>query len=634
MDAILSSYLDVFKDDFSFNKEDQPKLFEHFVNYCLITKIDPDRSSIESVNVGEFNNPGIDGMAIIVNDHIVTTKEQVDYFLDSLGRLEVEFIFIQSKISEAFEMKEIGSFLTCVSEFFNKSTTMKFGDDLINLIEIKDYIYSKSIKIEKNPVLKLFYVTCGRYQEDRNLNATIASQVENIKRYDLFSNVTFFPIDRENIKKTFREIKNAITREVNFEKHTILPTITNISESFIGILPGKEYLKLITDDNEDILRNIFYDNVRDFQGFNSVNSEIKLTIEILENNDKFSLCNNGITIVARKLNKIGYKFIISDYQIVNGCQTSHVLYYLRDKINEKIFVPIKLIITDNYEVTSSIIKATNRQTEVKSEAFEILSPFHKKLEDFYEAMNKKYGIKKYYERRSHQFDAMKINRSNIVTLSNQIASFVAMFLLEPHNAYQRYYGELMKLYKSQIFQDTHSAFPYYISGIFFSKIDKMFQGAELPSKYKRFKYHILMMVRKIICKNDVPYFNSREIDNNCELMLKALMDEKEIKRIIKDIIDMIDLLLNKHHRNIRNLHALPAFTDELLGNNKKNKGEIIYYNKNRGFGFFDIGTSNDIYFHISEYHKSYPYKEPIVGEKMIFDIVDNDNGFKAINIKY
>jgi len=100
----------------------------------------------------------------------------------------------------------------------------------------------------------------------------------------------------------------------------------------------------------------------------------------------------------------------------------------------------------------------------------------------------------------------------------------------------------------------------------------------------------------------------------------------------------IDSIINKYINNIRifrNLHALPLFTNELLGiNNYKNKGKIIYYNNRRGFGFFDIGTQNDVYFHISEYHKSCPDRDPIKGEEMTFDIVDDDNGFKAINMKY
>jgi len=51
-----------------------------------------------------------------------------------------------------------------------------------------------------------------------------------------------------------------------------------------------------------------------------------------------------------------------------------------------VFVTIKLIITDNSEITSHIImlQIDNR---VKSEAFEALSAFHKSLEDFYNIFN-------------------------------------------------------------------------------------------------------------------------------------------------------------------------------------------------------------------------------------------------------
>jgi cold shock CspA family protein len=311
-----------------------------------------------------------------------------------------------------------------------------------------------------------------------------------------------------------------------------------------------------------------------------------------------------------------------------------VLYYSRNKISENIFVPVKLIITDNYEVTASIVKATNRQTEVKSEAFEILSPFHKKLEEFYEAMDKKHKTRIFYERRSHQYDSLKISRANIITISNQISSFVSMFLLEPHTAYQRYYGELLKMYKSRIFLDEHSAYPYFISGLYLSTIEKMFQNGELPSKYKRFKYHIIMMARKHLCQNRIPPFNSHEIEKNSDSMLALILDRREYLKIIKDIIIKIDRMLETYYGNSRNLHSLPTFTDVLLGTQSRNKGTIIYYNENRGFGFLNAGDERDIYFHITEYHKYYPNQEPSKNERLYFDIVDDDGEKKAINLEY
>src|ERR1051326_9277693 len=40
---------------------------------------------------------------------------------------------------------------------------------------------------------------------------------------------------------------------------------------------------------------------------------------------EFPLRNNGVTIVARKLQRVGPQFTLEDFEIVNGCQTSHVI---------------------------------------------------------------------------------------------------------------------------------------------------------------------------------------------------------------------------------------------------------------------------------------------------------------------
>ena len=166
-----------------------------------------------------------------------------------------------------------------------------------------------------------------------------------------------------------------ITRQIRFDKHTILPEISGVKEAYIGILPCTEYLKLISDDHGNLNRRLFYDNVRDFQGRNAVNQEIEATIQDTEQNDRFALLNNGVTIVAGDLSTVGANFRLRDYQIVNGCQTSHIIFNNRDRITENIFLPVKVIVTRDGEVTNQIIQGTNRQTEVKVEAFESLAPF-------------------------------------------------------------------------------------------------------------------------------------------------------------------------------------------------------------------------------------------------------------------
>ena len=92
--------------------------------------------------------------------------------------------------------------------------------------------------------------------------------------------------------------------------------------------------------------------------------------------------------------------IRDSFQIVNGCQTSFVLYENRRKLidDKNAFLIVKLISTKDKEITDSIVKATNRQTPVLNEAFETLRDFHKNLEDIYSKYPPEYRL--FYERRS------------------------------------------------------------------------------------------------------------------------------------------------------------------------------------------------------------------------------------------
>jgi len=68
-------------------------------------------------------------------------------------------------------------------------------------------------------------------------------------------------------------------------------------------------------------KSIFYENVRDWQEYNSVNSEIKGSLESEPQKARFALMNNGVTIIAKTLRATGNRFHIEDFQIVNGCQS-------------------------------------------------------------------------------------------------------------------------------------------------------------------------------------------------------------------------------------------------------------------------------------------------------------------------
>jgi cold shock CspA family protein len=635
MDRIIESFIEDFKLEFNYQKIDQSKLFEHFANYVLISKIYPDRSSLDKINVGGTRNPGIDGLAIMTNGHLVSSQEEVDYFIEDIDELNVEFVFIQSKTSESFELSGIANFIASVKEFF-RDGDLSFEDELLNLRDLKNYIYKNSIKMEKSPCIKLYYATTGKWLGDRNLQTIIDSGLKDLEDLELFSEWKFIPIDSDKLKSLYREIKNKITKEIIFEKHTILPKIENVRESYLGILPASELINITSDDDHDIIKTIFYDNVRDFQGFNKVNTGIKTTLQSVNNRDKFVLLNNGITIVAKSLNKVGSAFKISDFQIVNGCQTSHVLHNLKGSIDGNVLVPLKLIITDNEDVINDIIKASNSQTEVKNEAFEILKPFHKKLEAFYLSYNKEDNKRVYYERRSRQFSGNKLKNEKIIGLSTQISSYVAMFLNEPQSTH-RYFGELLKAYSNRLFLDNHSYFPYYISGLASCVVDDLFRAGILDQSNRRFKYHLLLMFRIKIAGEKIPInvLTNKDLEKYCLKLANVLWDQTQATETFKNLEIKLSDAVERTTVLKRQAHSIRAFTEELFPivlSNKKS-GSITYYNPLKGFGFIRVdNTENDVFVHYSEINKTFN-GVILPGQNLEFDIFESERGPQAKNIK-
>ncbi len=635
MDRILESFIDDFKTEFNYTNTDKPKLFEHFVNYVLVSKIYPDRSSLDKINVGGTRNPGIDGLAIMANNHLITSKEEVDYFIQDSDVLDVEFNFVQSKTSESFELGAINIFIASVKEFF-RDGDLQFEDELLNLRDLKNYIYKNSIKMHRSPSLKLYYATTGKWVGDQNLRVIIDSCIKDIRAMDIFTDIKFIPIDADKLKSLYREVKNKITKEITFEKHTILPNMTKITESYLGILPATELIKIISDDDGELIKTVFYDNVRDFQGYNKVNTGIRNTIVEKKKNDKFVLLNNGITIVAKSLNKIGSAFKLSEFQIVNGCQTSHVLHHLKDSITPNVYIPLKLIVTDHDDTINDIIRATNSQTEVKNEAFEILKPFHKKLEEFYLTFEKEENKRLYYERRSRQYFGTTSKNNKVIGLSSQIASFIAMFLNEPQST-QRYFGELLNSYSNRLFKENHSLYPYYTSGLALNVLEELFRENKLKLTSKKYKYHLILMFRIHVAGETIPVnvITNKKMENYCSKIMTALWDRNEALGIFKILEAKLEVVLNNTTVLHRQAHLTRAFTEELLPTVKsaRRSGKLTYNNFQRGYGFIRIDNStDDVFVHYTELNKI-PENEVIPGLSLTFDICDSSRGSIAKNVE-
>lgn len=403
MDRVTKSYLDEFRAEPSLDsKLSESDLFEYFADYCVISAAYDEEFDTADVRVAGEDDLGLDGLGIIVNGVLVQSADEADDLLQINGFLDVKFIFVQAKTSSSFSGEQIMTFFDGVDEFFSETSTLPMNDKIKAAREIMTWIYENSVKLKRQkPVVELSFVTTGQWNDDAYILGKVAKRIAILNETGLFSSVEFAPLGADEIQKTYQQSKNNITVEFCFANKVLLPDIDGVTQAYFGVIPGKEYLTLITDHVGNIRKPLFYDNVRDFQGNNAVNKEIAETLSEASGQQRFAVLNNGVTLVARGLKTTGNKFQITDYQIVNGCQTSHVLFDAKDGLGDELHVPLKVIATDDEDIINAIITATNRQTEVTTDDLYAMSAFQKKLESLYEAYPDKKKL--HYERRSKQY---------------------------------------------------------------------------------------------------------------------------------------------------------------------------------------------------------------------------------------
>lgn len=525
MDLVTQNLLVSFKSEESL-PADTPdaELFEHFANFCAISNEYGEEFDVQDVHTGGTDDLGIDGLAVIVNGTLVCDEDEVEDLATANKYLEVEFVFCQAKSGGNFTGSEISNFFFGVKDLFSSAPALPRNPRLAERETLVKAIYKRSPLFKRgNPRVRMYYATTGKWQDDQKLSARIDNERDALIELNIFSAAEFIPVDARAIQRLYSSAKNRLSKSIEFTNKITLPTLPGIQESYLGYLPSDQYLKLITDDSGNIVRGLFYDNVRDFQGDNPVNHEIDETLKSASK-ALFVLMNNGVTVVADAISKTGDVFTIEDYQIVNGCQTSHVLFNNQAILTAPVHIPIKLIVSQDSDVKNRIIKATNRQTPVKTEDLTALTDFQKGLEDYYDAVKGECQL--FYERRSQQYRSTSgIEKIRIVSVSNQIRSFASMFLALPHQA-SRYYGTLLKSIESKIFVPGHPPIAYFVSALALYRLEGLIRKKAIDAKYRPFKYHLLSRVRIQIAGAEFPGMTSNKFERYCEGIMAALKDEK------------------------------------------------------------------------------------------------------------
>lgn len=559
-DEILKSFLATFIEQNDLAEVDEDEAFENFVNYNIVSRLYPRDVDFEVLSTGGSDDLAIDGAAIIVNGNIVTSVDEIDYLLERNGTLDVTFALIQSKNSPKFKGEQVGNFIFGVKSFFDDEPSLPENDRISKLRVLKEEIYKKSIHFEESPELKLFFVTTGSWKEPDQIKGKARRELREIDERSLFNNeaaIEFY--DAERLKSTYRELSRKSVKEIPFNNHVALPDMPealNVRQSFLGSISVESYLDLITNSDGNLSKELFYDNVRDYQGSNKVNREIAETLNSSTRQALLPLLNNGITVIAKKVDKIGSKLKLTDFQVINGCQSSHVLFEHRDLISPNSQIILKIIDTNDQDVINDIIRAANRQTEVKDEAFESLKPFHKDLEEFYKAKASRVSPPIYYERRSKQYlGHPKVKPYQVVTLASQVKSYVATVLEQPQSTH-RYFGELLDSNKGKLFNTKANFEKYYLSSLIMNRLDNATKNHKIPKRSKKFKFHIAFLTYKLLLKQSSK-------GNRLEEALDTASNRNDIQPLFEKSVGIIEQALHSSKKHRRDAERSREFTSIL-----------------------------------------------------------------------
>ncbi|MBV1950874.1 MAG: AIPR family protein [Cycloclasticus sp.] len=564
MDRITKKLLQDFLQAQEMQPSEESSDFELFCNYSVLSNEYNKTFDAKTVTVGAGADTGIDGLAIIVNGHLVEDTDEIDSLLESNGFLDVTYLFVQAKTSSNFDTREMHAFYFGVSDFFSEAPKLPRNNDIKKYAELSEYILENASDFKDNPICKTFYITTGVVNEDQNISAVVSASKNELDSYNLFEKVETKVIGANDLGKLYRKTKNPITSKFTFSNKITLPEIAGIDQSFYGVLPFSELRKLLIDDNGN-LQSIFDDNVRDFQGVaNLVNSNINETLND-ENPELFSVLNNGVTIVADSIKTSANTMTVSDYQIVNGCQTSNVLYENRNNAGiDDINIPLRLIVTSNEDIKSQITVSTNNQTAIKKEQLAAMSDFQKNLQHYYASISG--DGKLYYERRAKEYNSDRnVVKRKIVTIANQIKSFSSMFSKNPHLV-TTYLGTLVKTMGnpgSKLFEVDHQFSPYYMAGLAFYRLDSLFNSGVIDKKYKKIRFYLLMLVPMIATNDGLPPLNSqKKCERYCNPIIDKLNNEDKCTAIFLLAVAIID----RSESDVEDKQALKSrsMTDQIL----------------------------------------------------------------------
>jgi hypothetical protein len=541
------------------------KLFEVFSIYAiangvLADNIDPFAAHLQG---DEF---GLDGVAIVVQGELCVDSDDVAALLSVGKSHEVEFNLFQAKTSEKLNYGDMSKFFDAAYAFFDDDADGE-TDQLEDLIAAKDAVYEAALK--RNPTLRLFYVATGAGEVSPQIAKLVEATKARFGELNIFEAVEISVVGAKELQEGYRSATNSISAKIEINKPITLPEHPSVKQAFLGYVGASELVQLVSlptpvGAERRVNKAVFYDNIRDFNPKSEINvgilNEIKSGAQT-----SFVFKNNGVTVVAKEVSRKGDVFELQDFQIVNGCQTSNILFLAGDSV-AGIHVPFRLVESADPEFVATIIVGTNKQNEVKDDQFWALTPFMKDLEEYCRAQPGDGRI--FVERRENQYRAEAVERTRICRPSDLVKAIAAMFLFKPHRSARDYRG-VRQEFASKLFQKTHSVIPYHAAAFAAYRADWAVRNKRVQAGWGIYKYYVLAAAGHLATQGkDVFSMSKKDMEKACAAINATFADESKLVEHFERVAGILDKLVEDQkltaREKIRDFIRRETVTDQFF----------------------------------------------------------------------
>jgi len=382
----------------------------HIVNLKVLSGLEFD--DLHDGIMGDGGDEGIDLCYIFCNGTIVK-NEDIALTKDSTIKIK----FFQVKKEDSFSTDGFRKFKEGIEEIFNleldaeKLQHIGANKDLIETAELIRKIYRKSRLNRSSFSCEVYYITVSA---EIKISEKIRHLENELKENNLKIPFTFNHWGAQTLLDLTEKQDELI--ELKLVSQPLNISEKNIETSgYAGFISGKELMTSLIDSEGKFKSHLTEGNVRFFLGEDKkINSSI---IETAGDDSKavnFWAMNNGITIIGDSIEPLdSSSFSISNPQIVNGCQTIHCLYHAyssEETLPENLKVFVKMVKTNDSDVQTDIISATNSQNQVKSASLKANDDIQRNIEKHL----KDFGI--FYERRDNFYKRQGYTGNKVIGL--------------------------------------------------------------------------------------------------------------------------------------------------------------------------------------------------------------------------